>query len=142
MIQSIHYKEILKNKSLLEEYAKDCLVKGYNPQEQIYENMYTAGVLHCLGDYREGVLAGFVSIIVSVMPHNGNRIAVIESIFCLHEYRNLGIGFHLIQAARDKAKDLGCDLISYLPRIGSAFDKILEHRDSCLKTHVQYTEWL
>lgn len=68
MIQSIHYKEILKNKSLLEEYAKDCLVKGYNPQEQIYENMYTAGVLHCLGDYREGVLAGFVSIIVSVMP--------------------------------------------------------------------------
>ncbi len=142
MIQVVNYKEILKNKSLIAEYAKDCLMDGYNPQEQIYDAMDKAGMLYCFGAYIEGQLVGFVSIVVSTMPHNGKKIAVGESIFALPEYRKYGIGLQLIQKARDFAEENGCDLIVYTPRIGSAFDKVLEHRDSCIKTHVQYTEWL
>ena len=142
MIQRVNYKEILNDKEILEEYAKDCLVDGYEPQEQIYEAMDKSGMLYCLGAYIEGKLVGFVSIVVSIMPHNGKKMAVGESIFALPEFRKYGVGLHLIQKARDLAKEAGCELIVYTPRIGSAFDKVLEHRDSCLKTHVQYTEWL
>jgi GNAT superfamily N-acetyltransferase len=142
MIQRVHYKEILKNKEILAEYAKDCLVDGYEPQEKIYEAMDKAGMLYCMGAYIEGELVGFASLVVSIMPHNGKKIAAIESIFALPEYRKYGIGFHLVRAARDEAKKLGCEWIVYLPRIGSAFDKILENMDSCIKTHVQYTERL
>lgn len=142
MIERVHYKEILKNKAILAEYAKDCLMDVYDPQEQIYEAMDKAGMLHCLGVYKGGQLVGFASLVVSIMPHNGKKIAAVESVFALPEYRKYGVGLYLVRAARDKAKELGCDLVAYTPRLGSALDKILEHSDSCIKTHVQYTEWL
>ena len=142
MIQRVHYKEILKNKEILAEYAKDCLVDGYEPQEQIYENLDKAGLLYCFGAYIEGELLGFVSIIVGVMPHNGKKMATVESIFVRPRYRQYGAGLQLIIEAGDEAKELGCELIVYSARIGSALDKVLEHRDSFTKTHVQYTEWL
>ena len=142
MIQRIHYKEILKNKYLIAEYAKDCLVDGYQPQEAIYEAMDKAGILHCFGAYIQGELVGFVSVIVNVMAHSGKKMATVESIFALPSYRQYGIGLHLINAARDKARSEGCELIAYSPRIDSQFDKILSQRKSCSKTHVQYTEWL
>ena len=142
MIQRIHYKEILNNKEIISKYAKDCLVDGYNPQENIYEAMDKAGMLYCLGAYIEGELAGFASVVVTVMPHNGKKIGVVESIFALPEYRRYGVGLYLIESAKDLSKSLGCDLVSYEPRIDSQFDTILSHRKSCTKTHVQYTEWL
>jgi GNAT superfamily N-acetyltransferase len=141
VIRRIHYSEILKDKAIIAEYAKDCKV-AYDPQEAIYEALDKAGVLYCFGAFSDGELAGFVSIVVSVMPHNGMKMAAVESIFARPQYREKGIGLELKRSARDCAKEIGCNLIVYLPRIDSEFDRILAQSKSCTKTHVQYTEWL
>jgi GNAT superfamily N-acetyltransferase len=141
VICRIHYSEILKDKALIEEYAKDCAV-DYNPQEEIYRSLDKSGVLYCFGSFSSGELAGFVSIVVSVMPHNGMKMAGVESIFVRPQYRKNGVGLELKRVARDCAKELDCNLIVYLPRIGSEFDLLLSRSKSCTKTHVQYTEWL
>lgn len=129
-------------KALLEAYAEDCLMPGAESQVEIYQYMESAGVLACFGAYADQELVGFVTVVSSVMPHNGKRAASIESLFVDRRYRDLGVGRELLDAANGYARSTECVVLTMTARVASALATVLEHRQSCTLTHVVFTEWL
>lgn len=135
------YSEILANSALIERYAVECAVEA-DPQPEIYAALDQVGVLKCFGAYTGAELAGFVSLLMNVMPHNGKRIATIESIFAVPEHRNLGTGDALLDAAEAFAAASGCAALIYTARVGSALEKVLSRRHGCEHSHAMFTRWL
>ena len=133
--------------ALLAAYTAECLVPDAEPQRAIYEGMHRAGVIQCFAAYADDGLAypfliGFCSVLTAVMPHDGHKVATIESLFVDVDYRDTGAGNLLLAAARDIAVKTDCRLIHYNARIGSRLDKVLSRRAGCQLTHNVYTEWL
>jgi hypothetical protein len=128
---------------LFEAYRTECLVPDAQPQRAIYEAMEKAGALKCFAAYtgHGATLIGFVSVVMTVMPHLGKRLATIESIFVGPDYRTLGADDDLLTAAEQHTMDSGCLALTALPRVGSAFDKVLSHRSGYTLTHSQHTRW-
>ena len=142
-IRAVPFASILDDPAfpdLLEAYKEDCSAPNAGPQRGIYEAMEKAGLLHCFAAYAGDLLVGFVSLMTVGMPH-GNRMTTGESIFVDPEYRGTGAGEALISAAEEYVDAIGTDL-SWLPRIGSAFDKVLGRRRGYTPTHTQHTRWL
>ena len=129
------------SKALIRAYAEECSVPGAEPQRDIYAAMERAGVLHCFAALADGILIGFCAILTARMPHTGNLLATGESIFVDPAYRDTGAGDCLIEAAEQHAQNLGATL-AWVPRAGSAFDKILSRRAGYMLTHHQYTRRL
>lgn len=127
---------------LFEAYAIDCCIPGAKPQTAIYQGMEKAGVLACFGAYADVELVGFVTVVSSVGPHHGKRIASIESLFVECSYRNLGVSSALLGAAKEYAREAGCAALLYTARVASALATVLEHRDGCDLSHLVFTEWL
>ena len=127
---------------LLSAYAEECLVPGAKPQRAIYEAMEKAGALHCFGAYSGDILVGFCSILVAVMPHTGQPLASIESLFVDPPCRDTGAGLMLLDAAEQWAQDFGCDKLVATARVGSTFDKVLSRREGYTLTHSQHTRKL
>ena len=127
---------------LLEAYTAECLVPDAEPQRAIYEGMERASAIKCFGAYADDLLIGFASLLTAVMPHDGHKVATIESLFVAADYRDTGAGNLLLAAARTAALDAECRLIHYNARIGSRLDRVLSRRSGCSLTHNVYTEWL
>jgi GNAT superfamily N-acetyltransferase len=144
-IKPVSYSEILdapNSAELLDTYAKDCVMPDYNPQRQIYAAMEKAGAFHCFGAYVFGSLIGFISVITGVMPHNGKKMATIESLFVLPAYRTNGAEGALMSSVEGLASASGCVAFIYTARIGSSLEKILSRRRGCKATHTNFTRWL
>jgi GNAT superfamily N-acetyltransferase len=128
-------------------YATECLVPNAQPQFAIYSAMEQAGVLKCFAAYvypqsdNQPVLIGFLSLLCTVMPHNGKRWATVESVFVDPVYRSTGAGNSLLDHAERYAQDSGCLGITGTARVGSAFDTVLSHRPGYALTHSQHTRW-
>lgn len=145
MIKPIRYTEILDAKNspeILREYAEECVVPDYKPQRWMYKNMNDAGILNCIGAFDGEVLIGFVVVISAVMPHNGKKIATIESIFVMSEHRSSGAGLELIEATESLARELDCTAILASPRIASRMEKVLSRLPKWDATHTAFTKWL
>jgi GNAT superfamily N-acetyltransferase len=145
-IQPVSYAAILDDQhaaDLLRAYAEDCLVPDASPQRQLYAEMEKAGSIQCFAAYlNETLLVGFVSVIRTIVLHDGHFIAAIESIFVDPNHRSTGAGLLLLAAAERFSTDSGCRCLLASARIGSALDKILSQRDGYGKTHNQHTRWL
>lgn len=144
MIRPVSYVDILdapNASELLNEYAEECVISDHDPQRDMYRAMHDAGILHCFGFFDEEVLVGFVTIISTVMPHNGKKLANIESIFLQGSRRGTGAGLKLIEQAEKFAKESGSVALLYCPRIGSRMAKILDRRNGVSATHTVYTRW-
>ena len=140
-IRRCSYTEILgpdTTQGLLEEYAAECSVAA-DPQYHMYEALERCGGLQCFGAWVQDQLVGFCSVIVSVMPHHGQRVASIESIFVANEYRWTGAGLQLLSVAECYAAEQGCIVLLYQPRVGSAMESILSRRHGVKRTHSVYT---
>lgn len=119
---------------LLAEYAVESAIPGLgeiNVQFELYRKMEEVGALHTLGAFRGNTMVGFISFLVSVLPHYGAFTATSESFFVAQSERAGGTGLRLLQAAEDKARELGAvgllvsspaggRLAKVLPRIGFA----------------------
>ena len=128
---------------LLRSYARECLVPDASPQRPLYAAMEKSGSIQCFAAYlNETLLVGFVSVICTVVLHDGHFIAAIESLFADPVYRSTGAGLMLIAAAERFATDRGCRCLLSSARIGSALDMILTQRDGYNVTHRQHTRWL
>lgn len=118
--------------ALLAEYAAECAIDGLGvPDAQIetYQRMEAAGILHLLGAFINGDLVGFVSLLVSELPHYGRRVATTESLFVAKCARKSGAGLKLLKTSEQLAASLGAvgllisapyggRLAKVLPRIG------------------------
>lgn len=144
-IKPVSYSEILdapNSAELLDAYAKDCVMPDYNPQRQIYAAMENSGALHCFGAYVHRTLIGFVSVITGVMPHNGKRMATIESLFALPSHRKLGTGDALLCAVEKFAVEGKYVALIYTARAGSSLEVVLSRRSGCKESHTMFTRWL
>lgn len=95
---------------LIEEYADESAIAGMprpNCQLGMYRHLEMIGQFHMLAAYVEGELIGFLTIVVSVLPHYGKRVATTESYFVTQSHRKGGPGLDLLRAAEWLAKALG-----------------------------------
>ena len=95
---------------LLCEYAEESSIAGLPApkcQVEMYEHMGSLGILHTLGAYTDGVLVGFLTLIVSAPPHYGVLIATTESFFVGAACRKQGGGIKLLREAERLAVSLG-----------------------------------
>ncbi len=127
---------------LLRAYAEECSVSGAEPQREIYSAMENAGALHCFASYVDDLLIGFCTVLTAQMPHTGDRLATVESIFVDPTYRHSGAGDILLTAAEQFAREAGCSNLACLARLGSAFDVVLSRRACYHATHTQHTRRL
>ena len=127
---------------LLDAYSKDCVMPDYNPQRQMYAALENSGALHCFGAYSDDILVGFVSVITGVMPHNGKRMATIESLFALPSHRKLGTGDALLSAVERFASEEKYVVLLYTARVGSPLEVVLSRRPGCKASHTMFTRWL
>ena len=150
-IQPVSYLTILDDPcapELLRSYAEDCLVPDAEPQRPLYAAMEKMGTLQCFGAYFSpgaGItpkLIGFISVMRTIVPHDGHLIAAVESVFVDRDYRSTGAFFLLVAAAEQYATDCGCRCLLASARIGSALDVVLTRRAGYEKTHNQHTRWL
>ena len=105
--------EILQSpnlRALLDEYADESALAELgpaNPQIETYCQMEELGLAHAIGAFYRGELVGFIVLIVSVIPHFGQRLASTESFFVSAAARKSGAGLRLLREAETLAKDLG-----------------------------------
>lgn len=95
---------------LLAEYAVESSIPGLgkiNVQMQTYRQLEAAGILHTLAAYRGDTMVGFITFLVSVLPHYGAFTATSESFFVAQSERAGGTGLRLLRAAEALATELG-----------------------------------
>lgn len=112
--------------ALLELYGDESAVHSAwrpAPQHDVYLQLEAAGVLHALAAYRDDVLVGFLSILITVLPHFGRRTAVTESYFVDPAHRKSGAGMALLHAAERLAAKLGAEGLL----VSAPFEGPLDH---------------
>jgi len=138
---------------LLRAYAEECLVPDAEPQRALYSAMERTGAIQCFAAYLNSnpdsnpdstppLLIGFISVIRTIVLHDGHLIAGIESFYVDPDQRSTGAGLMLLATAELYATDSGCRCLLCSARIGSALDLILARRDGYERTHSQHTRWL
>ena len=112
-IRRVLYSEMNKMPGFLEmveRYADESAIPGMprpNRQNQMYLQMEQAGLIHWAGAFVGVQLVGFVSLLVSVLPHYGATVGTTESFFVDPEYRKTGAGKMLLREAEKIAASLG-----------------------------------
>lgn len=95
---------------LIEEYADESSIDGMpRPDYQygMYRLLEVSGDFHLLAAYVDDVLVGFLTFMVSMVPHYGKRVATTESYFVAMSHRKGGPGLDLLRAAEWLGRELG-----------------------------------
>lgn len=118
--------------TLVDEYTVESSIKDMPPinwQREMYQQFEKVGIFHVLAAYQGEELIGFMTMIVTVLPHYGALTATTESVFVAEAHRAGGAGLKLIREGEAWAKELGAvglllsapaggKLESLAPRIG------------------------
>ena len=130
-IRAISYAQILdapNARELVAEYAAECSIPEIgviNPQREMYAKAEKAGTFRSFGAFRGEELVGFASVLVFLLPHYGQKIATVESIFLAARERPSWAGNSLMNAIEQFTREQGCKVILYNARAGSRFEKLL-----------------
>ena len=84
--------------------AKNKDLPPHKPNMAAYEQMERMGILHAFAAYSDGVMVGFVTLLITVMPHYDTRLATTESFFVADGHRKGGTAKKLLDAAEAYAK--------------------------------------
>jgi GNAT superfamily N-acetyltransferase len=148
VIREIRHVDVLAASTavdLLAEYEQECsipLIGRTNPQADIYANLETLGLMQVFGVYAGDELVGFASVLFTTLPHYGKKVATMESLFVSKPHRSGAIGNRLLHTVEDYAQRAGCVAIQYCAPTGSAFDKLLSLRATCIRTNSVFTRRL
>lgn len=131
MIKKIKFSDLEKDQNfsaLRDEYSEECAIAGLPPiaeKFEVYKRMEDVGFFHLFGAYSGDRLVGFVSVIISIIPHYGVAVAVAESLFLSKEFRSTTLGRSLISAAEDCSKDAGSSGLLFSAPTGGQLSKLL-----------------
>lgn len=133
-IHHVSSAEILapENEGLLRAYADECSlpqIGPINPQPAMYEAMERAGIFHCFGAFDDGQMVGFATVLTTVLPHYGKKVATVESVFALKG------GAELLTAVNAFAKDSACAVVFYSTPVGGRFERLLSANRDCSRTN-------
>ena len=117
---------------LAEEYKRSSTHILPDPygQESIYLQMEQAGLLTIMAAYEEDLLIGFLSMLVSVLPHYGVPVGATESYFVAEKYRSTGAGLRLLHHAEKAAEAQGATAMLVSAPVGSRLDTVLSNKTS------------
>jgi GNAT superfamily N-acetyltransferase len=141
VIRRVSHSEILASPALLEEYAAECSIPQIgpiNPQADIYKALEGAGLMTFFGAFEGEQLFGFASMVTTINPHYGVKLATMESLFVADEHRSGGSGIDLMAAIEEHATAEGCTAVLYSAPSGSRFADVLEKHRSYICTNEVY----
>jgi hypothetical protein len=116
---------------IIREYASESSITGmpaFNPDEKLYAQLETLGILHAFTARLGPFLVGFIGLLVTPNPHYGCLIGTIESYFVQAQHRKTGAGLELLVTARKKAVELGAKGFMISAPHGSSLGRVLERR--------------
>ena len=93
---------------LVQEYAEECSIDGLPPpvaKMDMYRQLETTGLFHTFGAYLDDQLVGFITLLISLLPHYSTSVAISESYFVGYKYRKTGAGKFLLQRAEKCARE-------------------------------------
>ena len=128
MIKPISYAEILECPDLLTEYAAECSIPEIgpiNPQREMYAALENAGIMKAFAAFNAEKLIGFATVLTTVIPHYGQKIATLESLFVSKKFRNSGAGGKLMDAVESYAKEAACVGILYSAPAAGQLERLL-----------------
>ena len=146
-IRPVGYANILndpKAGELFAAYSQECAIAEIgetNPQTQLYEAMETSGLMRTFGAYAGGVLVGFATVLVYVLPHYGQRVAAIESLFVAKDKRSI-VGWNLMQYIEAHARLAGCKAVLYSAPAGGRLEQLLSSLRNYRRTNTVFTRSL
>lgn len=129
-IRAVSYADILyaaNFPTLLASYAEECSIPEIgepNPQADVYELLEGSGAARFLGAYDGELLVGFAAVLCTVLPHYGEKVATVESIYVSPGYRG-DLGKPLLQAIEDHGKAERCVAVIYSAPAQSRFAQFL-----------------
>lgn len=138
MIRAISFAEILPHTDLLAEYDAECSIPAIgpiNPQGQMYAQMEQSGLMVCFGAFEGDKMVGFASVLCSILPHYGVRMATMESLFVAHDYRRSGYGKQLMDTVKKFARLAECKGPFFSAKVGSQLERLLSMSKGYTKTH-------
>ncbi len=95
---------------LLAKYGEECAIAGMPPPSaklEIYKKIEQSGLLHVFAAFEDEVLIGFITVLLSELPHYGVNTGITESFFVAKEQRKTGAGLALLHAAEKLAETYG-----------------------------------
>lgn len=121
---------------MIDEYARHAIKTMPKPlyRKEDYLPLEALGILTVWCAMYGGLVVGFASCLISMIPHYGCGIAIAESLFVREGVRSMGLGVRLIEAVERHAIDKGMPAVFFSCPIGSEFKKVLEHRDYSAET--------
>ncbi len=123
---------------LLEAYAKEMVVDGaplFQARIEMYRHLESLGALQCFGAYMQEKLVGFITVLISVLPHVSAVMAVTESFFVLIDYRTTGAGNALRRAAEEYAASATAFGIFISAPVGGILAQVLSKLDEYTETN-------
>ncbi len=96
-----------------------------NGQWEQYRHLVDSGALTPIAAFIGDELAGFISVLIGVMPHHGKPIAMSESLFVAAKHRKSGVGLKLIRAAEACALEKGAVCLLVTAPHGGALERVL-----------------
>lgn len=123
---------------VLKEYTEESSIKGMPPINPDYRGYMTAehyGTMKFFAAFHEGVLIGILTMFVVTIPHYSTKIATIESIFVLDEYRPSGVGSKMLKVAKEAAKLFGATGLFISAPIDGKLAKVLEKKKEFTETN-------
>ena len=115
-------------RALLDEYAAECGNAGIGtPSMNVdtYGKLEAAGMLKTHAAYHDGELVGFMSYLLTELPHYSRLVAVSESFFVASSRRDTGAGLALLKSAEDAALDAGAVGLLVSAPAGGPLDRLL-----------------
>lgn len=95
---------------LVDEYAEESSISGM-PEKKVdetaYRSMEQIGMFYAYAAYDDEKLVGFISFLVTPIPHYSAKIGSTESFFVSSEYRKTGLGLKLLRKAEQLAEEVG-----------------------------------
>lgn len=113
---------------LLREYADECAMEGLPPPSakmDSYDKLEKIGILHPYRATHEGILIGFITVLIPTLPHYGICVAVSESFFVTKAQRRTGAGMKLLQCAEDITVELKSPGLLVSAPHGSVLEQVL-----------------
>ena len=114
---------------ILAEYGAERELDGLpSPKADLdmYKKLEEIGGLQVFSAYFEGILIGFVNVLVSKNPHYGLDFAYTESFFVLKNHRKTGAGIELRKSAEKYAILKKCPALIVSAAVGSNMEKWME----------------
>jgi hypothetical protein len=115
---------------LLDEYGLESAIHGLphpRAKSDSYRKLDKSGIFHVFCAFHEGKLVGFITVLLPVLNHYSETVAITESFFVGKDHRNTGAAIALKKKAEEFSKENMAFGILISAPSGSTLEKILPH---------------